>query len=37
VAGCCDYGNEQSGFIKCGEFVELAEELSSSTRRTVLG
>jgi hypothetical protein len=22
VAGSCEYGNETSGFIKCGEFLD---------------
>jgi hypothetical protein len=22
VEGCCEYGDEPSGFIKCGEFFE---------------
>jgi hypothetical protein len=22
VAGCCEYGDEPSGSIKCGEFLE---------------
>jgi hypothetical protein len=22
VAGCCEHGNEPSGFIKCGEFLD---------------
>ena len=22
VAGACEYGNESSGFIKCGELLE---------------
>jgi hypothetical protein len=25
VAGSCEHGNEPSGSIKCGEFLELAE------------
>jgi hypothetical protein len=23
VASCCECGNEPSGFVKCGEFIEL--------------
>jgi hypothetical protein len=22
LAGCCEYGNERSGFMKCGKFLE---------------
>jgi len=27
VAGSCEYGNKHSGFIKCGEFLSLHEDL----------
>jgi hypothetical protein len=26
VAGCCEHGNEPSGFLKCGEISRLAEQ-----------
>jgi hypothetical protein len=28
--GCCECGNEPSGFIKCGEISSVAEELLAS-------
>jgi len=34
-AGCCEHDNEQSGYVKCGEFLILAGETSSG-ERTVL-
>jgi hypothetical protein len=36
VAGTCEYGNELSGSIKCGEFLDFAAELVSFLRRTLL-
>jgi hypothetical protein len=30
VAGCCECGNEPSGSVKCGKFLELAEDLLAS-------
>jgi hypothetical protein len=30
VAGSCELGNEPSGFMKCGEFLDFAEELLAS-------
>ena len=30
VAGACEYDNEPSSSIKCGEFLDLAQDLSSS-------
>ena len=35
MAGTCEYGNELSGSIKCGEFLELAAEPVSFSRRTL--
>jgi hypothetical protein len=29
VAGCCECGNEHSGFLKCGEFLEFYYFLKS--------
>ena len=29
VAGCCEYGDEPSGFIKCGAFPEQLRTLVS--------
>jgi hypothetical protein len=26
LKGYCEYGDELSGFIKCGEFLDIAEE-----------
>ena len=33
MVGTCEYGNELSGSIKCGEFLELAAEPVSFSRR----
>jgi hypothetical protein len=33
VTGFCEHGNEPSGSIKCGEFLEW---MTDSTRRTLL-
>jgi hypothetical protein len=30
VAGSCEHGNEPSGFIKCGEFLDLLSVLLAS-------
>jgi hypothetical protein len=30
VSGSCEYGNEHMGSIKCGDFLGLALELSTS-------
>jgi hypothetical protein len=36
VANCCEHGDEPSGSIKCGEFLDLAERTLSFSRRTRL-
>ena len=36
MAGACEYNNELSGFIKCGEFLVLAAKPVSFSRRTLL-
>jgi hypothetical protein len=33
AADCCALGNERSGFIERGEFLDFAEELSASQER----
>jgi len=30
MATCCECGNEPSDSVKCGEFLQLAKELSAS-------
>ena len=30
MAGCCECGNEPSGSVKCGKFLELVEALLAS-------
>jgi hypothetical protein len=36
VAGSCEHGNEPSGSIKFGEFLDWAERTLSFLRRTLL-
>ena len=35
-AGCCEHDNEQSDYVKCGEFLIMAEEPSSEKERRCL-
>ena len=30
LAGTCDYGNEPSGYIECGEFLRIAKNRLAS-------
>jgi hypothetical protein len=32
VAGSCEHGDEPSGFIKCGEFLDWLSELLASQK-----
>ena len=36
MAGTCEYSNEPSGYIKFGEFLDLAADSVSFSRRTLL-
>jgi hypothetical protein len=36
MAGCCEQGNEFSGFIKFFEFLRLHEDLITSQRTSLL-
>ena len=35
MAGSCEYGNERSGFIKCGEFLDYGGPVSFSGRTLI--